>query len=350
MVQQQRRRIVLIAVGLGLLTFAIVFWVLTKTQGKSPLVTTPGAQAAEQTVGTILVATRDIPVRETLDAGMIAEQQMPMTARPGDALTSLDEAVGLVTTVPIKSGEVLTKPKVVNAGYGTGLVFTIPEGHRALTLRVDDVSGVGGFVKPGDYVDVIGTREVDGGVITETVMQDVPVLATGAQTVPGQKPEDPPQVVPNVTVAVTPEAAEQLTLTEHTGGYKLTLRPHGEHWFVPTAPTRRATGSGARSAAPQPATGRPNPAAPTGAMMQPPAAAKPAPKPAAQWTPEPVALLGYIAGAEGRVACVRYQGRVLIIRVGDHLTAEEVVSEIGQGYLVLVGPHGERVIRQGSDH
>ncbi len=347
MVQQQRRRIVLIAVGLGLLTFAIVFWALTKSQGKSPLVTSGVAQATEATTGSILVATRDIPLRETLDLSMLEVQQVNTSARPADALSSLDEAVGLVTTVPIKSGDRLTKPMVVNANYGTGLVFTIPEGHRAITLRVDDISGVGGFVKPGDYVDVIGTREMDGAVITETVLQDVPVLATGAQTVPGLKPDDPPQVVPHVTVAVTPDAAEQLAMTEHTGGYKLALRPHGEHWFVATAPTRRMVGSGARPGTPQPAPA--SPAAPTAGMMQSPAAPRPQPAVAAAWQPETVSLMGYIAGAEGRVACVRYQGRVLIVRVGDHLTGEEVVSEIGQGYLVLVGPHGERIIRQGSD-
>ena len=356
MVQQQRRRIILIAAGLGLVTFVVVFAWLSQRggQGQAPTAMPGAAQASTPEKVTVVVATEDIPVRTTLESWMLDTMVVSVRERPKEALTSLEETTGRVTTEPLKQGQVLTGDLVVEEGFRRGLAFIIPEEHRAITLAVNDITGVGGFVKPGDHVDVLGTREVEGGIVTETVLQDVKVLATGVEVVPGKKPEDPPQSVAHVTLAVSPRAAQELALTERYGGYKLTLRPSGEHWWVQTPVMRRITvGQSRQAPARQPAPAAPQPA---------PVAAATAPAlvmptvvttaglevgEASAVSAAPVELLGCVVGEDRQVALVRDHGRLFILAVGDFLTTDELVSEIGPGYIVLSGAEGDRVIHVG---
>jgi pilus assembly protein CpaB len=109
---------------------------------------------------------------------------------------------------------------------GAGLPAVIPEGMRALSVRVDDVVAVAGFVVAGTMVDVLATGDpggTNGGdVVTRTILEDVRVLAAGQQIT--QDKEGKPQTVAVVTLLVNPDQADRLTLASNEGRLRLALR------------------------------------------------------------------------------------------------------------------------------
>jgi pilus assembly protein CpaB len=108
---------------------------------------------------------------------------------------------------------------------GVGLPVSIPAGMRAVSVGVDDVVAVAGFVTPGTIVDVLVTGTTPGGPITRTILEHVRVLAVGQQI---QTENGKPQTAPVVTVLVTPEAGEKLTLAAAEGKIHLALRNTGD--------------------------------------------------------------------------------------------------------------------------
>jgi pilus assembly protein CpaB len=99
----------------------------------------------------------------------------------------------------------------------------IPEGTRGISVRVDDVVAVAGFVVPGTMVDVLGTGQTtNGDSITRTILQDLRVLAVGQKTEPDR--EGKPQTYTVVTLLVTPEEAEKVTMASTEGKIHLALR------------------------------------------------------------------------------------------------------------------------------
>jgi pilus assembly protein CpaB len=115
-------------------------------------------------------------------------------------------------------------PKEGPAGV---IVYKIPEGHRAMTVAVDQVAGVAGFIIPGNMVDVVLIATPPGAtlVFSKIVLQNVPILAIG-QIV--EQKEGKPVVVPTVTMDVTPEDAEKLAIASTQGRLQLVLRRLGD--------------------------------------------------------------------------------------------------------------------------
>src|SRR5262245_6016394 len=118
----------------------------------------------------------------------------------------------------------------------------IPEGMRAMSVRVDDVTGVSGFITPNSRVDVLVARAPGGegneGQRSKLVLQDIPVLAIGksiAQT------QDKPVEVPTVTLLVSPEDAERLTLATRYEPVRLALRNYSDNQLVGTPGLSTAT-------------------------------------------------------------------------------------------------------------
>src|SRR5690606_36281457 len=105
-----------------------------------------------------------------------------------------------------------------------GLTFSIPPDKRAVSVGVNEVIGVAGFVKPGDRVDVLATfdRNFSGQDMTTTILQDVQVLATAQET---ESDPEKAEVTTTVTLAVSLDEAERLTLAEERGTLRLVLRP-----------------------------------------------------------------------------------------------------------------------------
>lgn len=133
----------------------------------------------------VVIASRDILEMATVDESMLELVDVPKEYTQPGALNAPEEALDLVAAAPIKKGEQVLVTKLLTPGPSTGLSHQIAPERRAITLPVDEVRGVAKLVRPGDRVDIITALEAQKGgmsgskIEVKTLMQDVPVLATG---------------------------------------------------------------------------------------------------------------------------------------------------------------------------
>lgn len=208
--------------------------------------------AAEPKKGQVVLATRDLPVGH-----LITEQDVKVVGWPGEALpagflASPQAAVGRGVITPVALNEPLLDTKLATKESGGGLPIVIGEGMRALSVRVDEVIGVAGFVLPGTRVDVLVTLPQGQGrdqTTTKVVLQNIIALAAGQQV--QKDKEGKPQAVSVVTVLVTPEQAETLTLAANDGRIQLALRNTLDTLKVETTGAQTGTLLGLKPAAPR---------------------------------------------------------------------------------------------------
>ena len=269
------------------------------------------AQAYTKSLGTVVVAKVDVPAGTKLIAEQLAVAQFPQGATPDGTFDSLDKAVGRVAVVNIAAREPVTDFKLAPEGSAGGLSAIIPEGYRAMTVKVDDVVGVSGFLQPGALVDVvvvINPTEMHQNPISKIVLQNVKVLASG-QNIDRPKDDRETNTVKAVTLQVTPEQAEKLALASTEGKLQLVMRNAVDQGDEQTRGVDKRTLLGGEHAAPAPEPGslkseqpRPQPAqampampmarmprvtfAPAPVKAEPPPAQKPAPPPAPRNTVE----------------------------------------------------------------
>ncbi len=112
-------------------------------------------QAFTKDLGNVVVAKQEIPLGEKITAEHLALAPIPNGSAPEGLFRSMDQVVGRVAITPIGVRETITTLKLAPAGVGAGLSAVIPEGYRAMTVKVDDVVGVSGFIMPGSFVDVV---------------------------------------------------------------------------------------------------------------------------------------------------------------------------------------------------
>lgn len=140
--------------------------------------------------------------------------------------TRIDECEGRALIRPVVANEPILEDKLAPRQAGAGLPAAIPEGMRAVSVAVNEVVGVAGFVTPGTVVDVLVTGQIPGAKtsesITRTILENVPVLAAGQKI--EQDREGKPQTVPVVTLLVSPEDADKLTMASTEGKIQLALR------------------------------------------------------------------------------------------------------------------------------
>jgi pilus assembly protein CpaB len=187
----------------------------------------------------IIIAKRDVSVGSTIEKAQTDSIDWPRANRPQGAFTAAESVIGRIALERFVPGEPIIEAKLVPRGGLSGvLTYKIPDGHRAMTVGVDQVAGVAGFITPGNMVDVVLTTQPQYAKesISKIVLQNIPVLATG-QTVEQQK-EGKPVVVPTVTLDVTPEDAERLAIASTQGRLQLVLRGAGDE---SPAVTRGAT-------------------------------------------------------------------------------------------------------------
>ena len=198
------------------------------------------AQALEKTpkgpaLTPVVVATAKMNPGQRLQRKHLIVKGWPKAAVPAGSFRKPDSLVGRVLRSPLGSGEVVLVYKLAPKGVSGGLSAIVPPGSRALTVRVDDVIGVGGFVQLGDRVDVLVTLSrgmYQDSPTTRTVLQDIPVLAVGDRLVEEQAPKKgkkPKKVkVKVVTLQLTPEQGERLALAATEGKVLLALRNQGD--------------------------------------------------------------------------------------------------------------------------
>jgi len=189
------------------------------------------AEAYSKSLGNVVVAITPIPVGTKITAEQLTTAPIPNGSTPEGAFSSVEEVVGRVAITPIGLREPLTKSKLAAVGVGAGLSAVIPEGYRAMTVKVDDVVGVSGFVMPGSFVDVIAVITLEDqssrGPVSKIVLQNIKVLASGPKI---DQPQDErqPSPVTAVTLQVTPEQAEKLVLATNEGKLQLVMRTYGD--------------------------------------------------------------------------------------------------------------------------
>ncbi len=199
----------------------LVYRVIGNRLGEShPATTRVVAAAADVKLGTVLTAAN----LTTIDID---------GAAPKGAILEKDKAglVGRGVISDLYQGEPILDSRLAPQGSGGGLAATIPEGMRAIAIKVDEVVGVAGFVTPGQHVDVLasgvppglnpapGSKEAMQGTLVKTVLQNIQVLSAGINI--QKDAEGKPQQVQVVNLLVTPEQAETLTLA--TAGVKIQL-------------------------------------------------------------------------------------------------------------------------------
>jgi pilus assembly protein CpaB len=193
-----------------------------------------GVQAYAKDLGNIVVAKSEISLGEKITFEQLTLASIPNASVPAGAFKSIDQVVGRVAIMPIGVLEQITSLKLAPAGMGGGLPAVIPEGYRAMTVKVDDVVGISGFVMPGSFVDVVAVIQPvtqqsaeNTGPISKTVLQYIKVLATGAKL---DSPENQrePNSAKAVTLQVTPEQAEMLALAANEGKLQLMMRNYSD--------------------------------------------------------------------------------------------------------------------------
>lgn len=170
---------------------------------------------------TVVAAAIAIPFGTKVEERHLKTIEMPKDSVPPGSFSLEDDVVARVTTQPIVNGEILMKARFVEQGDGSMLAALVDKKMRAVTVRVDDVIGVGGFLLPGNRVDVVAARKENRRAITDTILRNIEVLAVD-QTASADDSE--PVIVRAVTLQVTPEQAETLVRGREEGSIQLTLR------------------------------------------------------------------------------------------------------------------------------
>jgi len=213
----KRRGVLLIMVSLVLAVFAA--WV-----ARNWVYARLSAGAAREPTQTVVVAALEIPFGEKVEARHLKTITLPSNAALGNHFEKTDEVVGLLALQKSIPGEILLKEHFADRNAGSTLAAIVKPDMRAVTVRVDDVVGVAGFLLPGNRVDVVAARTIEGQIKrseAHTVLHNLSVLAVD-QTASQDK--DQPVVVRAVTLEVTPRQAEILVKAREEGRIQLTLR------------------------------------------------------------------------------------------------------------------------------
>lgn len=176
------------------------------------------------TLGTLVVAAEPLRFGAPLSRRSVREIPWADSALPPGAFATIDELFkdgDRTVLYPLEQGEPLFAPKLTGPGERAALSRLISDGNRAVTLRVNDVAGVGGLVLPGDRVDVVLTT----ADVAEVILQDVRILSIDQMA---DEKSTEAVVAHTVTVEASPEAAQKLVLAQSVGSLSLVLRKAGE--------------------------------------------------------------------------------------------------------------------------
>src|SRR6266850_1537998 len=186
------------------------------------------AQAYTKNLNGVVVAKVAIPLGTKIIPEQVTVVQFPAESTPDGAFESAEKLAGRVAVTNIAPREPITEARLAPEGTAGGLSAVIPEGYRAMTVKVDDVVGISGFIMPGTLVDVVvtidpGERSGMQDPISKIILQSIKVLANGQNI---DKPEDQREAnsVKAVTLLVTPEQAEKLALAASEGKLQLVMR------------------------------------------------------------------------------------------------------------------------------
>lgn len=211
-----RNRLMLIGlVALALGAF-VSFVVYRNLQSRTAVKAPPGEE--------VVVAADDLQVGTKIEDKDVKVVRFPAGELPVGYFRSKAKVVGRGVTLPIAKAEFILPNKLAGENAGSGLPSLIPPGMRAVSVRVNDTTSVAGFVLPGTRVDVLltGNPGGSGEQQTTTVLENVAVIATGQRLERNSAGE--PQSAPVITLLVSPDDSQRLTLATNQGKIQLSLR------------------------------------------------------------------------------------------------------------------------------
>jgi pilus assembly protein CpaB len=225
-------RLVLIPIVAGLIVTLVAQGMMTKSQqaATAPVV---------ETVPVVVVASQEpIPARTKIVETQLAVRQLPRELATGTEYADPKDVVGKIAMIELQSGEIIRQGRVVEEGQGR-LPYRVPEGKRAVTLRLDELNGVAGHPEIGDLVDLIlflpekpankeqgiPHRPASARILYEgvLVLDKGPAQEEAAGAKGPAKPGE--SKLTSITLALTPQAATEVALAEQIGHIKLVLRP-----------------------------------------------------------------------------------------------------------------------------
>jgi len=225
--QNRLRFAMLIAISFGLLAAYGIFSFLRQQRLES--------ERFRSSLQDVVVTTKDVPSGTTLTSDMVKTTSYLKSSIPAGAFSSLQQVTGKIAKTTLTAGEPILPSRL---GDKAGLTVLLTPGHRAIAVRVNEIIGVSGFIVPNDRVDVIALVAPPSAAnegakqISKIVLQNKRVLSV-AQTV--NEPKDgKPQVASSITLELTPEEAEKLSLASIEGQIVLALRSAQDENIVRT--------------------------------------------------------------------------------------------------------------------
>jgi len=170
----------------------------------------------------VVVSSRPLPLGKRLQASDLRLAMWPAADPVQGMFNRIDDCLNRAVITSMIENEPVLEGKLAPREGGAGLSATIPDGMRAVSVSVNDVIGVAGFVVPGTMVDVLVTGSTNYGNVTRTILENVRVMAAGQKV--EQDREGKPQTVPVITLLVSPEDANALTMASTQGRIQLALR------------------------------------------------------------------------------------------------------------------------------
>lgn len=231
MLKSTNRRIILVALLLGLVASLLVYSYLHRAEE---------AYSKPAELKPVVVALQAIPAHVRVTREMVQVSNFPAEYVLAGSFTALDEVVGGISKVELIKGEQVAKSRVYHGEKDAAFAYLVPDNMRAAAIAVSEVSAVGNLVRPSDRVDVLLTFTREEGARKEArtlyLLQNVEILAVGQVA-------DSEVAFPakdggfkTVTLALEPEKAQLLTLAEQIGSLKLALRSPLDRRVVPLEP------------------------------------------------------------------------------------------------------------------
>ena len=276
----QPRQLLMLAGGTAVAVFLVVYLALTGLTNNVGEVQKVNQPAQSQTAMTqVVMAKEDIPSRTVIQESMLEMREVPVDSLPRGAMMSLQDVVGQPAASTIFAGDVVTLSKLIVDKTKVGFVGEIPENCRAVSVGVSEITGVAGFAKPGDYVDVILVEKNNQGATSRFLLKNILLLginqdaaAAAAQDKNGDKnkTKSKPAIA---TLALEPDDMLQLVSAAAVGEIYLALRPfhaNDKGSFLNTYSLRSARAGEVTAAPAQPVAAQPvQAAAPAPAVSAP---------------------------------------------------------------------------------
>ena len=225
----QPRQLLMLAGGTAVAVFLVVYLALTGLAGKEAEVqkVTPVTQT-QTAVTQVVVAKDDIPSRTVIQEDMLEIKELPVEAIPRGAMMNMHDVVGQPAASTIYAGDIVTLSKLIVDKNKVGFVGEIPENCRAVSVGISEITGVAGFAKPGDYVDVILVEKTNQGATSRFLLKNVLLLGINqdtAQEKSGAQNDKTKAKPATATLALQPDDMLQLISAAAIGDIYLALRP-----------------------------------------------------------------------------------------------------------------------------